>query len=211
MMRRSAYIRRSVIGRSGKLLMQIRRSYSGPWGRASVMASFDQDSYAFYQDGSESGSTQVGTTNNQTTLEVNTTYGCRLLVQEANGAAGTARPGNWQYNHNSGGWVNITTISSVVKAVDSASLTDEGDTTQRIGSGTFVTPNAWVCEDGVLPNLAYGASEECEGLLAFQIIGADVSHGDEILIRFSGVDSWTRDADIDVNKPAASRRIFVIS
>ena len=59
--------------------------------------------------------------------------------------------------------------------------------------------------------MTYAASEECEFVLSFQIVGADVSDGDEILLRLQGPDTFTLDADIDVNKAAAARRIFVVT
>lgn len=178
--------------------------YDGPLALAGgAMAAWDQDSYAFYEDGTESGSAIIGSVNNQQTLTVDTNYQCRLLIQETGGASGSLMTPEWEYNHAGGGWINVTTTSSVIRAVDSANLTNGEDTTQRIGSGTFVTPNAWVSEVGGMPTLDFGANEECEGLLSFQIIGTDVTNGDEILLRMFNMDSYTREADIDVDKPAA--------
>jgi hypothetical protein len=168
------------------------------------MASIDQDSYAFYDDGTESGSNQIGSTNTQTTLDVDTNYQCRLLLQEDGGGSGGVSNEDWEYNHNSGGWTTVTTTSSVIIAVDSANLTDGNDTTQRIGSGTFDTTNAGISETGAVTNNSIAANNEAENLLSFQIVGADVSDGDEILLRISGLNTYTRDADIDVNKVAVA-------
>lgn len=186
--------------------------YDGPLALATPMASFDQEKYAFYEDGTESGSTIIGSEDTQQTLDVDTLYQCRLKIRETAGGGGNY-PNNsvWQYNHNSGGFTTISTSSSVVQAADSANLTDAADTTQRLtGGGTFVTPNSWVTEDGQMPGLSFGASEVCEMLLSFQIIGSDVSNGDEILLRNGSADAFTLDADIDVNKAAAARRVFII-
>jgi hypothetical protein len=177
-----------------------------------AMATFDQDSYAFYSDGSESASGQLGSTNTETILNVDTNLQARLLVQESGGAGGDLSSIDWEYNHAGGGWNPITTSSSVVKAVDSSNLTNSEDTTQRIGAGSFVTPNGAVTEVGNdTANVTYASGEECEFLLSFQIVGADVTHGDEILLRIAGCDTFTRDADIDVNKPAGTRRVMVVS
>lgn len=184
--------------------------YDGPLALAAAMAAFDQDSYAFYQDGTESGSAIIGSANNQQTLDVDTNYQCRILIQETGGASGEVKNANWEYNHQGGGWTVITTISSVIIAVDSTNLTNGADTTQRIGIGTYDSTNGWVSEDGSATNNTIDTNNECEGLLSFQIVGTDVSHGDEILIRMSTMDTYTRDADIDVNKPT-TRRVFVIS
>lgn len=183
--------------------------YNGLWVHAGAMSAWDQDSYAFYDDGTEGGSNQVGTTNNQTTLDCDTNYQCRLLIQETGGAAGGVNTPEFEFNHKGLGWVNVTVASSPVQAVDSGNLTGGGDTTQRLGSGSFVSPNAWISEDGNMPSLDFGAGEECEGLLSFQILGSAVANGDEILLRMFNMDSYTREADIDVNKAASSRRIFI--
>jgi hypothetical protein len=184
--------------------------YDGLWLRAGAMAAWDQDSYAFYDDGTESGSTQVGTTNTETALDVNTNYQCRLLIQETGGADGSINTPEFEFNHNSGGWINVTGSSSPVQAVDSTNLTGGGDTTQRLGAGSFISTNGWVSEDGAMPTLGFLSGEECEGLLSFQIIGSAVFHGDEILLRMFNMDSYTREADIDVNKPV-TRRVMVVS
>lgn len=184
--------------------------HDGLWINASTMAAWDQDSYAFYEDGTESGSSIIGSANNQQTLDIDTNYQARLLIQETAGASGNLSTPEWEYNHNSGGWIDVTTTSSVVKAVDSANLTDTGDTTQRVGGGTFITTNGWISETGAMATLAFAGNDECEGLLSFQIIGADVAHGDEILLRMFNIDTYTRNADIDVNKPSGGRRVFVI-
>lgn len=177
--------------------------------------SFDQTDYAFYQDGTESGSTIIGTQNNQQTIDVDTNFQVRILLQETSGTADVFENLQWEYELNSSAiWVNVTTTSSVLQAVNSTNLTDGNDTTSRLtgGGGTFITPNAWITEDGNSANLSYAASEHCEALLSCQIIGTDVSDGDQILVRVDGSPnpSYTQTADIDVNK-AVTRRIFVIS
>jgi hypothetical protein len=196
---------------NGSIVRQEGYWYDGPLALAGGMAAFDQDSYAFYEDGTESGSTIIGSANNQQTLDVDTNYQCRILVQETTGNLGSLNNEDFEYNHNSGGWNVVTTTSSVIQAINSANLTNGNDTTQRIGSGTYDTTNGWVSEDGALTSNSISGNNECEGLLSFQIVGADVSNGDEILIRVSGMDTYTRNADIDVNKAAAARRIFIVS
>lgn len=192
-----------IYGPDGSIVRREGYWYDGPLALAfPPMAAFDQDSYAFYEDGTESGSTIIGSVNTQQTLTVGTNYQCRLLIQETGGASGNLMTPEWEYNHAGGGWTNVTTSSSVIRAVDSVNLTNGEDTTQRIGSGTFVTPNAWVSEVGGMPTLTFGVGEECEGLLSFQIVSAGVTHGDEILLRMFNMDTYTREADIDVNKPA---------
>lgn len=198
-------ITRSIIDvASGLVERVVSRLYDGDWSRVGGMPAFDQSAYGFFNDGTESGATQIGSSDTQQTLDIDTTYHVRLEVTETNGNDGLAMPGNWEYNRNGAGFVAITTTSSIVIAVDGG-LVDGNDTTQRLGGGgTFVTPNAWQCEDGTQPNLTYVGSEISEGVLAFQIVGADVNHGDEILIQLAGLSTWTFNADIDVNKPAGA-------
>ena len=177
---------------------------------------FDQTDYAFYDEGTESGSTIIGTQNNQQDIDVDTNFQVRILLQETSGAAIDTFEGlQWEYELNqSGTWNSITTSSSVIQAVNSTSLTDQGDTTSRLtgGSGTFLTPNAWVSEDGNSANLVFTPGDHCEALLSAQIIGTDVSNGDEIRARVTGnpTPAWTVEADINVVK-ATTRRIFVIT
>jgi len=185
--------------------------YDGPLALAGAMAAFDQDSYAFYEDDAgEATSTIIGSVNNQQTLDTDTTYQCRLLIQETNGSSGTVKNEDWEYNHAGGGWTMVETTSSVIIAVD-GQLTQGNDTTQRIGSGTYDTTNSGQSTDGSADTNILDANNEYEPVLNFQIVNADVSDGDEILLRISGMDTYTRNADIDVNKAAVTRRVFVIS
>jgi hypothetical protein len=166
------------------------------------MATFnlDQDSFAFYNDdGSESAATIIGTVNTNPTLEVDTTYHARLLLQEDGGGSNTVAF-TWQYSLNSGTWTNVTTTSSVVKAVNSANLTDGADCTQRIGSGTFISNNNGVTEDGSAGTCAFAGNDEAETLLAFQIVSTDVIDTDSVQLRVSECNTFTRTPDITVNE-----------
>lgn len=178
-----------------------------------VSPNLDQDSYAFYDnDAGEATSTIIGTANNQQTLNTDTEYQCRILVQEDNGGSKNNFAAAWQYSHNSGTWTTITTSTSVVQAADTAgNITNGGDTTQRIGAGTYITDNNWQTDTGSGGNCDFSGNDEAESVLAFTIVNADVSDGDEILLRIAGCDTYTRNADINVNKPASSRRAVFVS
>lgn len=173
-----------------------------------TMASHEQAGYAFYSDGNEAGSVIIGTADTQQTLNTDTTYLARILVENVNAGAGNYG-GGWEYSTTgtSGTWITISTSSSVIIAVSSTPLT-ETDTTQRIGSGTFITPNTWVTEVGTFSNLSFVSLDECETLLAFQIVDADVSDNQEIHLRANGLDAYQAGSwpDIDVNKPAGGAR-----
>jgi len=179
---------------------------------------FAQTDYAFYSDGTESGSTIIGTQNNQQDVDVDTNFQIRILMQEESATADDLELVYWEYELNSSTtWVPVTTTSSVLQAVDSTNLTNGDDTTSRLtgGTGTFITPNAWVTEDGTSATLTYAASEHCEALLSATIVSGDVSNGDQILVRLQAdtpKPSYTLTADINVVKAGGpTRRVFVIS
>jgi hypothetical protein len=174
---------------------------------------FVQTDYAFYEEGTESGSAIIGTQNNQQSIDVDTNFQIRILMQEESATADDLELPFWEYELNSSAtWVPVTTTSSVLKAVDSSSLTDADDTTSRLtgGSGTFLTTNSWVTEDGTLATLSYPAgSEHCEALLSCSIVSGDVGNGDQILVRLSAdtpKPTFTLTADIDVVKAGGEAR-----
>lgn len=175
--------------------------YQGPLALAHTNPSLDQDSFAFYNDGTEAGSTIIGSVNTNPTLDVDTTYLVRFLVQEAAGGTTTNTSVTLQYNHNSGGWNNVTTTSSVVKAVDSVNLTDGNNTTQRIGSGTFQSTNAGVIEDGTGGSVSFAGNDETEFLFPFQIVSGDVANNDTIQLQLVTLNTYTRTPSITVNEP----------
>ena len=160
--------------------------YDGPMALAHNDPAYDQDSFAFYNDGTESGSTIIGSVNTNPALELDTTYLVRFLVQETAGGTGNNTSIQFEYNLNGAGWNNVTGTSSVIRATDSANLTDGGNTTQRIGAGTYLTTNGGIDDvDGLAggANLDFAGNDEAEMLYAFQIRSADVSAGDTIQLR----------------------------
>lgn len=190
--------------------------YDGPWALAGQPGSFDQSAYAFYQDGTESGATIIGTQNTQQDIDVDTTFQVRVRIQEENQAADILETVTWEYSLAGAGYLPVTTTSSVLKAVDGL-LTDGVDTTERItgGTGTFVSSNAWATEDGTVPNLSFPQNSYCESVLSCQIVSADVSNGQELLVRLiadTPIPTTTVPADINIVKAGgAARRIFVVT
>jgi len=183
--------------------------YDGPMALAHDNPTWDMASTAFYNDGTESGSTIIGTADTQQTLDNDTTYFCRAL-QENPVAAGEKQAFNWEYNHAGGGWTAVTTTSSVIIAVTSSNVANADDTTNRLGgTGTFITDNNGVDDTGSGTDCTSAGNDKTEALLVFQIVGADVTDADEILLRCTNTKSRTQtytggNADIDVNKVAAS-------
>jgi hypothetical protein len=126
-------------------------------------------------------------------IAVDTTFLLRFTVQ-ANAAAGlTNVDNNFEFRLNGGTWTQITTSSSVVKAVAATALTNGGNCTKRLsGTGTFETTGAGQTEDGISGGTANDivASGNSETECGLQIVGADVAGGDLIEFRL------TRDAQV---------------
>jgi hypothetical protein len=168
--------------------------------------SIEQDGYGVYfDDGTEATATEWAAFPATTTINIGTqaapyTYHIRLLIIEDVGmSGGELTTPNFEYNHQAGGWLPITTSSSVVRAI-SSNLTDGANTTQRLGAGSFIATNAWVTDDGSMPTLVFGASQECEAVLSCYVIYDDVADGEEIQIRLSNLDVVNEVCDLNVSK-----------
>lgn len=154
--------------------------------------------WAFYEDGTESGSVIIGTKNNNQTLNTDTIYFFRQGLEETAGNKAANQTMQLQYNHNGGGFTNVTGSSSVIQSVASANITDQNDTTQRITAFTYDPSNKGIDEvDGI----AGGSTADIdtngyEGLFSFQIISGDVSGSDTIVLKI--VNPLAADADFDV-------------
>jgi hypothetical protein len=176
---------------------------------------WEQEAFAFYQDGTESGSTLIGSANAQQTLTVNTIYQLRVVVADTQPGTATASDPTlevrWQYNHASGGWFHISDTTPLQFA-NSGNTTDGGATSNRTdvsGTGTFTAGNIFESHDGATAQLtANGSTQHTELLLIFQIDGTQVTHGDEILVRIvedgGALLTYDQTPDIDVNKPPPS-------
>lgn len=184
---------------------------------------WEQEDYAFYTDGSETGAVIIGSAGSQQTLDVDTAYHCRLAVGDTNGTnKSNPLTIQWQYNLNGGGWTLITGTTPI-QFVDNANLTDGEVTTNRqpVGSGTFNAGRVYESADTTTVVYTPPLTEvptHTEVLLHLLIDAAQVSDADEILVRAThgnGVAFTTYiNADIDVNKAAGSQNIvpsFIVS
>lgn len=172
-----------------------------------VNPSWEQAAYAFYEDGTEAGATLIGGADAQQTLTTGTAYHCRIAVNETAGATGSpALTLRWQYNLAAGGWTDVSGTSPL-QFVDNGNLTDGGTTTNRdpVGTGTFVAGRIYeTLNDGATFYTSSG-SDHSEAVLHFQIDAAQVTDGQEILVRVvegdgTALDTYTVNADIDVNE-----------
>lgn len=172
--------------------------YEGPLALATTPPTLEVTDWAFYNDGTESGSTIIGTKNTNPTLLTDTIYQFRTGLEETSGNSGKNQTPQLQYNLNSGGWVNVTGSSSVVQAAPSTNLTDGNDTTQRLTTFTYDTTNEGVDDaDGLAGgNTADILSDGFEALFSFKIISTDVVNADTIQLKIvNGADG---DVDYDV-------------
>jgi len=109
------------------------------------VAVWNQQTFAWYTDAGGEGTNQIGTTgSNPTTLDTNTQYRLRYLIQETAGSTVAETPvfglefrvdaaGGTSF----GAWTAITSGNAAFTAVSTASVTDGATTTQQIGAGTF--------------------------------------------------------------------------
>ena len=149
-------------------------------------AYWEQDYFRFRDDDdSEAAATWREDLNTDTTyvaadLDVNNRL--RIGVAETGGNAGKNEVITWFYSYKGGGWVAITTTSTVVKAIASANFNDLDNSTQQITSGGFDTTNAAMSETGTAGGAALdpAANSFVETELCFQVVGTEVSNGDTI-------------------------------
>ncbi len=149
-------------------------------------------------DGSETAATFFGSVNDDVTvgsgetIELDTNFRYRIVVQETAGFADSNHRSDLQYSLNSGTWTDISATSLVVRAFTSTQYADGDDTTQQIGGGSFVTPNGGMDDgDGSAGGAAldFLGSDETELEFCLQIRAVDVSDSDTIDIK--GTDKGT--------------------
>ena len=110
--------------------------YDGALALATTPGVLESANWGFYNDGTESGSTIIGSVNTNPTkgsIPYDTVFLARFDVFETGGNASKNTFCQLQYFHTQGTatWTNVTATSSVVQTT-SSSLTDGDDTTQRL-------------------------------------------------------------------------------
>lgn len=169
-----------------------------------ILPTWTQDHYQFYQS---DGSTTVGSADTQQSLDVDTTYYVAVTISDTTANDIYNLTVQWQYNLAGAGWTAVGTTTAVKYA--NGSLTD-GDTTQNsstiAGLGTFRGSRVYESENDTAVIWSTPGDEtdnHGEAWLGFTIDSAQVSNGQEILLRcvegndtvFTG--TYTN-ADIDV-------------
>src|SRR3990167_98012 len=127
----------------------------------------------------------------QGVIAVDTTFLLRFTVQETGGTAAGNTDQQFQCRKNLGAWQDITTTSSIVKAVTTTVFANGADLTKRLtGTGTFESSGDGGTHDGLSggPQNDIVASGNSETECALQIVGADVAGGDSIEFQLTSPD-----------------------
>lgn len=176
-----------------------------------------------FDDGTETGASGKADPDTTWDQTVDETFQVRFLIKETNAADSNndAIQHKLQHNYNSTGFIDTTTSSTYAQIVNSGSLTHGDDTTtgaNRLGSGTFVTDNNWVCDTSGTTTASGStgfSNSEAEGLWAIQIVSGDVT--DNLLIQFRVVEADTTlfnnyvvgsQVDISIDNPAAGSDVL---
>jgi hypothetical protein len=175
---------------------------STPTITVSGIPEYDQDKFrGRNDDDNEADATWKAAVNNNWTQKMDENFRVRFVVQETGDGSEANKTFQLQYNHKGGGWNNVTGSSSVVRSWASPNVADGADTTQQIGSGTFVAPNAGFDEANGQAGgsaLDFSGSDEVELEFCLQIQSSDVTNDDTIQLRVKGLDSYTNTPTITV-------------
>lgn len=116
----------------------------------------------------------------------------RFLIQETVGISANNKTFQLEARVDGGTPFDVTDISADALASGLSLLGT--DTTQRIGAGTFISPNAGVDEDdGIAGGLAldFAGNDECELLYSVQFPNSETDGTELFEFRLKGVDTFT--------------------
>lgn len=143
----------------------------------------------------------------QGVIAVDTTFLLRFTVQETGGTQALNTDNQFQVAKNGGAFQNITTSSTIVKAVAAVAFNEADNCTKRLsGTGTFESSGAGCTEDGLSGGNAndIAASGNSETECGLQIVSANVAHGDVLTFKLTSPDfTITNDVvpTLTVDKP----------
>lgn len=138
------------------------------------------------------------------TIEVDTTFRIRIEIDEDAGATTPTAPGGQiECRLNGGTYQNVTTTSSIMKAVGSGQFTHDDATTDVLsGSGrTFDTGRG--SDTGTITTEPTLSNEHTEYEYCVTIVSGDVSDTDTIDVRVAGLNSYTNTVSITVSETVA--------
>ena len=174
---------------------------------------YTQASFQGYDDDAGEGSaTPKASVNTNWTQLQDENFRVRFLVQENDDVEDLNVEFQLQYNLNAGGWNDVNGSSNVVRSSASAQFADGANTTQQIGSGTFIGSQNGMDE---VNGLAGGANldftttinQEVEVEYCVQIRSADTVNADSIQLRVVkeadiALDTYSNTPTITVDAPA---------
>jgi hypothetical protein len=150
-------------------------------------SAFSQAAFRFYDDGTEAGSTAIAAQDTNISRDVaagNSNLQLRLRAQEINALSGAAVDDfQLQYSKNAGAYTNVTGASANVRGFNSASLSDGGATTNRLGAGTGSFVAGVIAEDGLADNHQITTSNYTEYLFSLTLVSADLANADTLDFR----------------------------
>jgi hypothetical protein len=147
-------------------------------------------------------------------IPVDTTFLLRFTLQ-CDATAQNNVDAEFQYRKNGGGWTQITTTSSNVKAVTPVCWANAANTTKRLsGTGTFESSSQGCTTDGIAGGAQFdivsigNGETEC----ALQLVGADLAPGDLIEFRLTRdggllIDFYTHDVALQLREAVHRRRV----
>jgi hypothetical protein len=127
----------------------------------------------------------------QGVISVDTTFLLRFTVQETGGTIASNTDQQFQCALNGGAFQDITTTSTIVKAVTTTVFANGADLTKRLsGTGTFESSGDGGTHDGLSggPQNDIAASGNSETECALQIVSADVANSDVVTFRLTSPD-----------------------
>ena len=144
----------------------------------------------------------------QGVIPVDTTFLLRFTIQ-ADATGLNNLDAEFQVRKNGGAYQNITTTSTIVKAVTPTTFANAAHTTKRLsGTGTFESSSQGCTTDGIAGGAQFDivASGNGETICGLQIVSADVVHGDVLdfrLTRDGGtlLDTYSVTPSITVSEP----------
>jgi len=149
-------------------------------------------------DGTEATSTLLLSPGSDISVDLsagNANRQLRFVVEETAGFANNNYTDQYQSDLNaSATWENVTTTENGDGVlVDTTNLTDRAPSTQRVGTGTFISTNDGQTTDGSPggPAQDYSGNDEAEMVCAFTFVAASLNDGDTIDFRMGGVDTRT--------------------
>lgn len=190
------------------------------------MASVPSWTQIYYRFGADDGTGTATTAeanytfsaaeNTAITLAPTTTRILRISVQnDGTGSAGSFTTPNLQVRRNGGAYQDVTTVSTIVKTVASALITNDTATTNRlsIGAKTFLAGGV-VSNDGTCPTVGvFAITNIAEFAFVIQVVSGDVINGDVLEFRMlqtsTVLNTYTVTPTITVNDGSGSRPRFL--